>query len=83
MQRSVYHKYAEVEIEIPDTIKEEDIQPYLIDNDDLYFKEIDDELSKVEYEYGTGVHDYEGMEEFGVSCERRFDIVGEKYGGHL
>ncbi len=83
MQRSVYHKYAELEIEIPNEIKDEDVQDYLIDNDDLFIEKIDEELEKVEYEYGTGVHDYEGMEEFGVSCEQRFNIVGKNYGGHL
>ena len=84
MQRSVYHKYAEVEIEIPNLIdKESEVHQYLIDNDDLFIEKIDEKLSKVEYEYGTGVNDYEGMDEFGVSCEQRFEIVGQNYGGHL
>ena len=30
-QRSVYHKYAEVEVEIPNNIKEDDISDYLIE----------------------------------------------------
>ena len=33
-QRSVYHKYAEVEVEIPNSIKEEDISEYLIEIED-------------------------------------------------
>ena len=82
-QRSVYHKYAEVEIEIPDFIKKENVQQYLMDNDDSFIDKIDEKLLKVEYQYGTGVNDYEGMDEFGVSCESRFDIVGKQYGGHL
>ena len=54
-----------------------------MDNDDSFIDKIDEKLLKVEYEYGTGVNDYEGMDEFGVSCESRFDIVGKQYGGHL
>ena len=35
MQRSVYHKYAEVEIEVPNLIDEEsEVHQYLIDNED-------------------------------------------------
>jgi hypothetical protein len=91
-QRSVYHKYAEVEIDIDendydhwklDNGKYASIQDFLIENDDLYIDKIDDKMSKASYEYGMGVNDYEGMEEFDVSCERRYEIVGKKYGGHL
>ena len=34
-QRSVYHKYAELEIEIPDSIKADDISDYLIEIEDF------------------------------------------------
>ena len=83
MQRSVYHKYAEIEVEIPDTIKEEDVQPYLIDNEDLYTDKIDEKLSKAEYVHGTGLYDFDGMEDAESDSEWRFDIVGKQYGGHL
>ena len=83
MQRSVYHKYAEVEVEVPDTIKEEDVQPYLIDNEDLYFEEIDEKISKVEYEFGFGLCNDGGLDEKDNESEWRFDIVGKQYGGHL
>ncbi len=91
-QRSVYHKYAEVEIDIDendydhwklDNGRYASIQDFLIENDDLYIDKIDDKMSKASYEYGPGVNDYEGMEEFGVACERRYETEGKKYGGHL
>jgi hypothetical protein len=33
-QRSVYHKYAEVEVEIPNNIKEDEISEYLLTIED-------------------------------------------------
>ena len=83
MQRSVYHKYAEIEVEIPDTIKEEDVQPYLIDNEDLYTDKIDEKLSKAEYVHGTGLYDFDGMEDAESDSEWRYEIIGQNYGGHL
>jgi len=83
MTRQVYHKYAEIEVEVSEIHDYNNMQEYLIDNEDLYTDKIDEKISKAEYEYGTGVNDYEGMEEFGVSCEWRFEVVGKSYGGHL
>tara|TARA_R110002020_G_scaffold361437_1_gene574001 strand:- start:548 stop:814 length:267 start_codon:yes stop_codon:yes gene_type:complete len=83
MQRSVYHKYAEIEVEIPNTIKEEDVQPYLIDNEDLYTDKIDEKLSKAEYVHGTGLYDFDGMEDAESDSEWRYEIIGQNYGGHL
>ena len=83
MQRSVYNKYAEVEVEVPNDIKEEDVQSYLIDNEDLYFEEIDEKISKAEYEFGFGLDNDAGLDEKDNESEWRFDIVGKQYGGHL
>jgi len=88
MQRSVYHKYAEVEVEVPNEIegyimKEEDIRDYLIDNEDLYFDEIDEKISKAEYEFGFGLDNDAGLDEKDNESEWRFEIVGKQYGGHL
>ncbi|MCP3698102.1 MAG: hypothetical protein GY920_06035 [Aliivibrio sp.] len=72
-QRSVYHKFAEVEIEIdkndfqdylrvnnaPKGATAEDyISDYLIDNEHLYTDSIDDKISKASYEFGFGT-DYD------------------------
>ena len=88
MQRSVYHKYAEIEVEEPDeiegyTMKEEDIQGYLVENEDLYTDEIDNKISKAEYEFGFGLDNDGGLDEKDNESEWRFDIVGKQYGGHL
>ncbi len=66
-QRSVYHKFAEVEIEIDKKDYEEyikfntsqgkewhDIQDYLQENEHLYVDKIDDAMSKASFEYGFG-----------------------------
>jgi len=71
-QRSVYHKFAEVEIEVdkndfqhylkynaPKGATAEDyISDYLIDNEHLYTDSIDDKISKASYEFGFGT-DYD------------------------
>ena len=82
MQRSVYHKYAEVEVEVPDGMECNDIHEYLLENENLYTDEIDKAISEAEYEYGSGVDDYRGMNEPESDSEWRFEY-GDKYGGHL
>lgn len=82
-QRSVYYKYAEVEIEIPDGIECNDVQEHLIENEHLYQDEIDKALDKSEYEFGFGIDLESSMNEQDSESEWRFDVVGEKYGGHL
>jgi hypothetical protein len=80
--RSVYHKYAEVEIEVPSNIKDVDVLEYLQENEDLFVDKIDQACFEAPYEYGSGVDEYDGMNEEGDS-EFRFDIKGGDYGGHL
>ena len=83
MQRSVYHKYAEVEIEVPNDIKDKDVLEYLQENEELFVDKIDKASFEAPYEYGScGVDEYDGMNERGES-ECRYDIVGKNYGGHL
>ena len=83
MQRSVYHKYAEVEIEVPEIYDYKNMQDYLINNEDLYIDKVDKELDEVEYDFGSGVGVYEGLDEAVSDSEWRFEIVGKQYGGHL
>ena len=82
MQRSVYHKYAEVEVEVPDGMECNDIHEWLLNNENLYIDKIDKAISEAEYEYGSGVDDYRGMNEPESDSEWRFEY-GDKYGGHL
>ena len=93
IQRSVYHKYAEVEIELPkeitdikinkcyNTYGEFDIQQYLIDNENLYVDKIDEKISKAEYEFGFGLGD--GMDEMDQESEWRYECEQLEIGGHL
>ena len=90
MQRSVYHKYAEIEVEIPndwnnkdgvENYYDEHLNDYLHDNEHLYVDKIDEEISKAEHEFGLGLGD--GMEDVNEESEWRYEIVGKNYGGHL
>ena len=83
-QRSVYHKFAEVEIEAPNKLECNDLHEWLTDNEDLYIDKIDDKIHKAEYEFGFGL-EYTGMDEKDSESEWRFEVLteGENYGGHL
>ena len=78
IQRSVYHKIAEVEIEVPEI---HDLQEYLIDNEHLYVDKIDEKISKAKYEFGFVLGN--GMEDINEESEWRYEIKGTNYGGHL
>jgi len=83
-QRSVYHKFAEVEIEIPDLIdKESEVHEYLIEHEDLYVDKIDKAISEANWEYGIGCDEYRGMNEPESSSEWRFECEELELGGHL
>ena len=77
IQKSVYHKYAEVEIEVPNGMECNDLHEYLTDNEDLYIDKMDKALNKAEYQYGSGVYEYSGMDRF-LDSEWRFECEGEE-----
>ena len=88
IQRSVYHKYAEVEIEIPNLIdSESEVGEYLHNNEHLYIDKMDKAISEANFEYGSGIGEYRGMDE-DVDSEWRFEYEGDEegdgyVGGHL
>lgn len=82
-QRSVYHKFAEVEVEVPNNLTEEQVLDYLWDNEDIYVDKIDTAMSEANFEYGSGVDDYNGMNEPDSESEWRFECQQLKIGGHL
>ena len=87
MQRRVYHKYAEIEIEVPNEIEgyimqQEDIRDYLIENEDLWIMDMDKEQGNAEFEFGNGVDNYSGMNEEESESEWRYSCP-DGYGGHL
>jgi hypothetical protein len=81
--RVVYHKYAEVTIEVPAHIKDEDIDEWLTNNDN-YSEKLDEELGSADYEYGLGL--IGNMCEMDEDTETRFDVYDSNgqitYGGH-
>ena len=87
--RSVYHKFAEVEIEIDKNKLKEytdagaTIQDYLFDYSNLYDDKIDEAMSKAKYEFGSGIDDYRGMVDELDTFEWRFECDELKTGGHL
>ena len=83
MQRSVYHKYAEVEVEVPIHIEETfDVHEWLMENEDLWSQDMEDAIDNAAIEGGNGVDDYDGMNEPESDCEWRYQIPGGD-GGHL
>lgn len=85
--RSVYHKFAEVEIEVPDDVK--DIQEWLIENEQTYIYEMDQSINESKYEFGFGLgsdansHYNSCMNEPESDSEWRYECEQLKEGGHL
>jgi|TARA_B100001093_G_C26068803_1_gene693586 hypothetical protein len=90
--RSVYHKFAEVEIEVDkdefehyklEHGKYTTLLDFLQDRCFLYDTKIDEAMSKAEYVHGTGLYDFKGMDEAESDSEWRYDCPQLKTGGHL
>jgi len=90
-QRSVYHKIAQIEIDVPvpkdsffDTIHE-----WIINNDEEWVDKIDHELNKQEFVFGNGMDDDNNWTDKNENSEWRIDAVRETElgkmptGGHL
>jgi hypothetical protein len=84
--RQIYYNYAQVDVFVPNTIQDEDLQEYLDANEDLYTDSIDKELSNNYIEFGFGL-DQHGMSEKSQETEWRYDVLDKNneptYGGHL
>lgn len=81
--RIVYHKFVELEIEIPNDIDEFDIQQYVNDNEDLWVDKIDHKINKAELLMGTGLYDYPGHEDSEARQEWRYECEEWETAGHL
>jgi hypothetical protein len=81
--RVVYHKYAEVTIEVPSNIEDENIDNWITNNDN-FSEELDQKLSEAKFEFGFGLDG--NMNDFDEDNETRFDVYNSKgeitYGGH-
>jgi len=78
MQRSVYHKYAEIEVEVP---KDVDAQEWLMDNEGKWDDVMDDAFSKAEYEFGNGMDTYDWTD--GDMESEWMYMCDDGFGGHL
>tara|TARA_R110000796_G_scaffold75260_2_gene168881 strand:+ start:1395 stop:1658 length:264 start_codon:yes stop_codon:yes gene_type:complete len=72
-QRSVYHKFVEIEVEVPDSVEFNNIQEWLINNDQLWSDQIDQAMSEEPVQYGNGMEMYEGMNEVEADSEWRYE----------
>jgi hypothetical protein len=86
--RSVYHKYATIEIEIPDIIEEDKVDDWLLKNSEQWEEKLDQKINDADFEFGFGLGS--GMSEIESESETRYDVLekdDEKvmsfYGGHL
>ena len=83
--RLVYHKIAEVVVEVPDHISKSEMTDYLIDHDHIYDEQLNTALKDAKTEFGFGLGD--GMVDGDEEVEHRFDILDENgesiYGGHI
>lgn len=90
--RQVYHKYAQVEIEVCeddfDDFRFENgkwttLQDYLICKEELYTDKIDEAISKAKYVHGTGLYDFDGHEDAEADSEWRYECDELHDRGHL
>ncbi len=86
-QRSIYHKIASIEVEVPNNINDDEVGEWLLENEDSYTNKIDTEISNTNYEFGFGMGN--GMDEIESESEWRYDVVDSEkpnrftIGGHL
>jgi len=82
--RSIYYKYAEVEVKVPDDIPDAEVGEWLMDNENEYDDRMDSAIDKAHYNFGNGLGN--GMENIYSESEWKYDVF--KYdkqviGGHL
>lgn len=81
--RAVYHKIAEVTIEVPDHMNDEEVRDWIWDNENMFVDELDDKLSEAPLAYGFGLGDE--FDDKDSASETRYDVYenGEiTFGGH-
>jgi len=82
--RSVYHKYTQIKVKVPNNIKEANICDWLEANENEWQEDMDKKADKTEYEFGLGLDS--GMNEPASESEWRYDVLVCKEhssGGHL
>jgi hypothetical protein len=82
MQRSVYHKYAEIEVDVPDLIDgETEVHEWLMLNEDKWVDTLDTKINISEFVFGNGMDTYDWTDR---DEESEWMYMGEDgIGGHL
>ena len=78
-QRSVYHKIAEVEVEVPKNV--DDVQNWLLCNEDKWNDDMQIALDNAEIEFGNGMDSGEWTDR-NEESEWRYECP-DGFGGHL
>ena len=79
--RTIYHKFSEIEIEIPKDLSEDRVADWLIKNEHLWIDNLDKANGEAPLNFGFGLGD--GMNDKEEEHEIRYDIIKEMFGGHL
>jgi hypothetical protein len=79
--RTIYHKFCEIEIEIPKDLKEDEVADWLFENENKWTDDLSQANGEAILNFGFGLGD--GMDDKDEEHEMRYDIVGENYGGHI
>lgn len=83
-QRSVYHKIAQIEIDVPVSKNAEfdEIQEWILDNESTWVDKIDYKINEQEFVFGNGMDNGYWTDRYEDS-EWRIDCKELKTGGHL
>ena len=82
-ERRVYHKIAKITIELPKDLPLKDTEEWLNNNEGKWEQDLDNRFNDAELKWGHGIDKHDGMENFENNSETRYDVNGEKYGGHI
>ena len=79
--RTIYHKYCEIEVEIPKDLPQHKVADWLFANEGKWTDDLDQANGEAPLNFGFGLGD--GMDDKEEEHEMRYDIINEMYGGHL
>ena len=84
-ERRVYHKVAKITIGLPEDLPLDKTDDWLSNNEGEWEQSLENKFNDAELDYGNGFNNpsCDGMNEPESDRETRYDVNGEKYGGHL
>jgi len=84
-ERRVYHKVAKITIELPKDLPLKDTEEWLENNESKWEQALDNKFKDATLESVLGLDNplCDGMNESMADRETRYDVHGEKYGGHI